>query len=397
MSPTLLVTDGEQRSALAVVRSLGRAGHRVLVCSVRGHSLAGVSRYAAGESAVSDPLVQPARFTDQVSALVERESIALVLPMTEASVLALLAAPERLAPARVPFPSLDAFLRVSDKAYVTWVAPDVGIRVPAQRVLTTPADRDALLASPSDFPVVLKPARSVSENGDGARSKLGVLHAAGPADLARQLRALPPTAYPLLVQQRVMGPGIGIFLLMWEGRQYAAFAHRRIREKPPAGGVSVYRESIAADPGLVARSRSLLERCGWDGIAMIEYKVDAATGEPYLMEINGRFWGSLQLAIDAGVDFPALLVALALGERPAPVTSYRIGIRSRWWWGDVDSLLLRLRRSASELALPPGSPGRARYLLDFLKLWRPGDRSEILRVDDPKPFFHETHEWLHGR
>jgi hypothetical protein len=159
----------------------------------------------------------------------------------------------------------------------------------------------------------------------------------------------------------------------------------------------VYRESIAADPGLVARSRSLLERCGWDGIAMIEYKVDAATGEPYLMEINGRFWGSLQLAIDAGVDFPALLVALALGERPAPVTSYRIGIRSRWWWGDVDSLLLRLRRSASELALPPGTPGRGRYLLDFLKLWRPGDRSEILRVDDPKPFFHETHEWLHGR
>jgi predicted ATP-grasp superfamily ATP-dependent carboligase len=175
------------------------------------------------------------------------------------------------------------------------------------------------------------------------------------------------------------------------------FAHRRIREKPPAGGVSVYRESIAAEPDLVRRSRELLQRFGWEGVAMIEYKVDAATGEPYLMEVNGRFWGSLQLAVDAGVDFPALLASLALGQHPPAITSYRTGVRSRWWWGDVDSLLLRLRRSPASLALLPGEPGRLRHLIQFLKLWRPGDRNEILRLDDPMPFLHETREWLHGR
>ena len=66
---------------------------------------------------------------------------------------------------------------------------------------------------------------------------------------------------------------------------------------------------------------------------MVEYKRDSATGQPYLMEVNGRFWGSLQLAIDSGVDFPRILVACALGEHGQQMPSYRVGVRSRWWWG----------------------------------------------------------------
>src|SRR5581483_9187887 len=106
---------------------------------------------------------------------------------------------------------------------------------------------------------------------------------------------------------------------------------------------------------------------------------------------------SLQLAVDAGVDFPALLVSLALGRRPEPVLSYRVGVRSRWWLGDLDHLLARLRHSPSDLALPPGSPGRLRAALDFLTLWRPGDRSEIFRWSDPRPGLREALQWLQGR
>ncbi len=130
---------------------------------------------------------------------------------------------------------------------------------------------------------------------------------------------------------------------------------------------------------------------------MIEYKLDAATGTPYLMEVNGRFWGSLQLAIDSGVDFPTLLIEAAMGERPSPVTHYRKGVRSRWWWGDVDHLLARLRRTDAELSLPPGLPSRLAALRDFFTLWRPGDRNEVLRLSDPAPFFRETIEWLNRR
>jgi len=112
------------------------------------------------------------------------------------------------------------------------------------------------------------------------------------------------------------------------------------------------------------------------------------------MEVNGRFWGSLQLAIDAGVDFPALLVAAALGKPPAPVTAYTAGVRSRWFWGDVDHLVARLRRSRDDLSLPPGTPGRWAAVRDFFRVHRGVDREEILRRDDPRPFVRETAQWL---
>jgi predicted ATP-grasp superfamily ATP-dependent carboligase len=157
--------------------------------------------------------------------------------------------------------------------------------------------------------------------------------------------------------------------------------------------VSVYSESVPLDPQLVDRGLRLLRDLGWQGVAMLEFKTDSRTGRPYLMEINGRLWGSLQLAVDAGVDFPALLVSCALGERPAR-PSYRVGVRNRWWWGDVDHVLARLRSNPAELGLPPGAPSRWRVVRDFLRVWRPGDRNEVFRASDPWPFVRETVDWL---
>jgi len=393
---TVLVTDGEQRSALAIVRSLARAGHRVHVCAARRRPLAGASRYAVAEWLVADPLQDPDRFTADVRALVDRERVDTLLPVSEAALLALLPRRERFPGVLIPFPSDAVFRRISDKAALLSVAPEVGIAIPQQDVIQS---RDALLAlgaaGSAGYPLVLKPARSVGES-HGRRAKLTVRHVADAAALDAAARDLGPNAYPLLVQRRIMGPGVGIFLLVWHGETLAQFSHRRIREKPPSGGVSVYRESIAADPELVRRSRALLDRFGWCGVAMIEYKVDARTGTPYLMEVNGRFWGSLQLAVDAGVDFPALLLAAAAGEVVAPVLTYTVGVRSRWWWGDVDHLVARLRRSRAALALPPDAAGRWGALRDFLTLRPHVDHEEILRRDDPRPFLRETRQWFRG-
>ena len=130
---------------------------------------------------------------------------------------------------------------------------------------------------------------------------------------------------------------------------------------------------------------------------MVEYKVDSQSGTPYLMEINGRFWGSLQLAIDSGVDFPALLLQAATGELHELVTASRTVVRSRWWWGEVDHLLAMLRHCPEKLALPPGAPGRWKSMVEFLKVWRPGDRYEVLRLNDLRPFLRETVNWFQRR
>ena len=396
MTVPVLVTDGEQRASLAAVRSLGRAGYECHVVSATGRSLTGASRYAAREHRLADPLTEPETFGGGLERLVAEREIAVILPVTDASLFALLPRRERLAPARLPWPALEVVRAVADKPLVMEMAVRVGIGVPRQVVLQSQGAVAALAGDEITFPLIVKPARSVVDGPTG-RMKIGVRFVDDRAGLERALLPLPEAAYPVMLQQRVVGPGIGVFLLVWQGQTRAVFSHRRLREKPPSGGISVYRESIAADPGLVAKSRSLLDAFGWEGVAMVEYKVDAATGVPYLMEINGRFWGSLQLAVDAGVDFPRLLVDLALGHDPGPPPGYRPGVRSRWWWGDVDHLLARLRRSRAELSLPPDAPSLGRAVAEFLVPWRPGDRSEILRLSDPLPSFRETVNWFRRR
>lgn len=394
MTTRVLVTDGETRAALAIVRSLGRAGCRVYVCSTARRCLAGASGFAVAETRVPSPLSEPERYLDALEELLRRWSVELLLPAADISCFAILPAKERFAGVAIPGPTAEAYRLISDKEHVRAVAEKLGICVPRQ-VSFEARDR-ALGADPAGlgYPLVLKPSRSVAADGSSlVRSSIS--YVIDEADLMDKLAALSPAAFPVLLQERIQGGGEGIFLLRWNGRILAHFAHRRIREKPPSGGVSVYRESIAPDPGLLRRSVALLEHYDWQGVAMVEFKVEPGSGEAYLMEVNGRFWGSLQLAVDAGVDFPALLVRAARGERIEPVAEYRVGVRSRWLWGDVDHLLARLRGTVPSY-LRADLPPRWRSVLDFLR-WRPGDRCEVLRLRDPKPFLRESAAWLRGR
>jgi len=160
--------------------------------------------------------------------------------------------------------------------------------------------------------------------------------------------------------------------------------------------VSVLRESAPLDPNAVAHAEKLLTSLNWHGVAMVEFKRDNRDGSLRLMEINARFWGSLQLAIDAGVDFPRLLVEIAQGRHPALAGHYRIGVRSRWFWGDLDALLQILLRSRTSLNLPESHPGRLKSLWDFIQFWDRNTREEIFRMDDPRPFLLESRRWLTG-
>ncbi len=374
----VLVLDGEQRAALAVARSLGAAGYRVSTGSASRRSLAGASRYSSASEWLPDPLADPAAYLAAVRTVVAQDGYSVVVPVTEPSALALLGEPalESL----IPMPSAHTFAAVNDKVALLTRASALGVAVPGFETLSAADDPAAI--GWATFPAVMKPARSVV--GDGAtRRKTQVQFVDDVAELAAVLAALAPDAFPVMLQERFQGPGIGVFLLLDRGELVASFCHRRIREKPPEGGVSVYRESIRAPAELVPQATTLLRSYEWTGVAMVEFKLDEPTGRYGLMEINGRFWGSLQLAIDAGVDFPRLLVDrfLGLGQEECP--DYRVGIRSRWEWGDVDHLLIRMRRGG-------GGGG----LLAWFRPWWPGDRFEVFRLSDPRPFLAESRSWI---
>lgn len=383
----ILVTDGEQRAALAIVRSLGLAGHEVAVTSGSGSSLAGASRHAFRDHAVPNALSDPEGYADSVERAASGSACEILIPVTEPSLLSILPRAPSL-PFLVPFPSLEAFRNASDKAKVAEEAREVGIAVPDQQVVSSPVHLPDLPEDDTQV-FVLKPFRSVS----GGR-KLGVRYARGGGEILKAVGDLPVEAFPLMIQRRIHGPGSGVFLLMWDGEVRALFAHQRVREKPPSGGVSVVRDSVLVDPDLAHQASLLLRRLEWNGVAMVEFKIEEKTGTPYLMEINGRFWGSLQLAIDSGVDFPRLLVDAALGRESGAPPDYHAGVRCRWLMGDLDHLLARLLKSGTTLNLPPGSPGRGRVVLDFFRDFFPPAHLEVFRWDDLGPFSAEVGSWV---
>lgn len=384
----ILVTDGDNRSALAATRALGLAGHEVYTACDRQPSLAGASRHARSAELYPSPVISPEAFVQAVHEIVRTNRIDLLMPMTEISTLLLTehasALPRHCS---LPFPDQAAVSAAANKCEVLRLAAELD--VPTPRSIEVGSVADGLRAAAEiGLPLVLKSGRSRIWNGQRWIST-SVAYASTTDELQARLSAIPAEAFPVLAQERIEGPGVGVFVCCDELGVIASFAHRRIREKPPSGGQSVLSESTDVDPVALEHASRLLKALRWRGVAMVEFKRDSRDGSLRLMEINGRFWGSLQLAIDAGVDFPNLLVAMVSGDRPTTPPPYRRGVRLRWLWGDFDSLLAVLTKSRQRLNLPPSHPGRLRALASFLSPWRRGVRYELERFDDPRPAWLE--------
>jgi predicted ATP-grasp superfamily ATP-dependent carboligase len=383
----ILVLDANQRSALAAIRSLGQRGMSVTAGDYMTTTLGAASRYASASIQYANPARSATRFVEEIAAAVRRFHIDTVLPATDLTTMLLVSQPESIHPARLAAPTSQSYETLTDKRALIELARTLEVEVPETRVARTAAEiRDA--AEEFGYPLVLKPARSRYIKGDEVVSTaVRILSSA--AELADGVASLPYLEdVPCLVQRFVPGHGAGIFAICGADGPIAWFAHKRIREKPPSGGVSVLSESVSVDPAMQAMAERLLLASQWRGVAMIEFRVNPE-GVPYLMEVNGRLWGSLQLAIDSGVDFPWLLHEL-VGERsPDPPAAYARGRRLRWLLGDLDNLILQLRSRERSALEKTGAAGR--FLRSFFD---PGARQEVFRWSDPGPGLREARAWI---
>ena len=393
MPLNVFVTDGDERPALAIVRALGRSGLSVAVGSEKPACLSSSSKYCARHVVYPSPSRDPDGFERFLTTFIHREEPSVVLPVTDIATHSICALQELMGlRSATAVPPLDAFELVSDKRWLLERAARCGIRVPRTHAVQG-LSALAAIENRIAYPAVVKPVRSRIRTRDGWLAT-GVHYASCRGELRNLFERTEYLAtYPSLIQERIEGSGVGMFGLFDRGELIAEFAHVRLREKPPSGGVSVLRVSVAVDPVLREAAIRLLGPLGWHGVAMIEFKQERRTGELVLMEVNGRFWGSLQLAIDAGLDFPRLACDLALGRRPPAMPPYKVGVRNRWLLGDLDHLLLRLFKSAEALHLPAGAPSRWRAAADFLQLSGRDLHYETISRDDPGPFAYECRQY----
>lgn len=390
----VLVTDGDQRAALAITRALGQQRVPVVVGAEAARSLAGVSRYAVQSWQYPSPLSNPSKFVSSLIDAIGRFGVTAIMPVTDSTTQVLAARRDQF-PATVltAIPSLESYELVSDKYRLMKLAQELEVPIPAT-VYVPDGNLSSVLDQVTTFPVVVKPGRSLLMV-DGGWGKTSVHFVSDVEELVDLYRRTPYLKNPSLIQQRVEGEGQGVFGLFDHGRPCALFAHRRIREKPPAGGVSVLRESLELPKPMTDYAVKLLEHVKWHGVAMVEFKVDRESHIPRLMEINGRFWGSLQLAIDAGLNFPNLLYQMTKGMPvDVPNNAYQIGTRSRWFLGDLDHLLLRLTKSNSALHLGPHATSRSRCLAEFFKLFQRDLHYEVESMSDPRPALMEYRAWI---
>jgi predicted ATP-grasp superfamily ATP-dependent carboligase len=386
MPQRVLILDGNQRSALAATRTLGKRGIPVVVADECRDTLAGSSRYCDATFVYPSPYTDPDGFTAAIARAAVERNVGVILPMTDLTTLLVLKHRNAFAPASVPFASFEAFETLTDKERLLAVARELGVPTPATYVMEGDGHL-ATLNGTLQFPIVLKPHRSrLWCDGQWTAASVAYAHSTGEAEYIvrnhayfRQCR--------FLAQEYIRGEGQGVFALYDRGKAVAFFAHRRLREKPPSGGASVLSESIPVHARLRDIARRILDHVKWHGVAMVEFKV-ASDGTPYLIEVNARFWGSLQLAIDAGVDFPYLLYRMAIGETLATAPRYRIGVRSRWLLGDLDHLYLTFKdrdRTAPR--------SRWRTVLQFLRFFERQTRYEVNRLDDWRPFLVELKQY----
>ena len=373
-----LVLDGQVQSALAVVRVLGRRGIRVIVGAVDHLAMACRSRFREVAFTYPDPERDVEGFLDAVAA---HASDTVVFTCSDETTLLVTRNRNRFNRAVILAPSQDRVEAAFDKRATLLRALALGIVIPRTLFLEDLGELDEQLDR-LGLPVVVKPAHSVTWPVGSGRAATGTAEFCPDRATAHEAveRLLQETSEMPLVQGVVRGAEVGFFGLFHEGRPLLTFGHRRLRSIRVSGGASALRESVVPHPEVERAGLAILADLGWTGVAMVEFKFDDMTGVPHLLEINGRLWGSLPLAVAAGANFPWAAWQLATQGEVETAPPWVPGIRSRNLIHDVRHLLEALRLG----------PDRAHTLREFLR-W--GDaRLDVLSGDDPLPFFAQFAE-----
>ncbi|MEM2915579.1 MAG: ATP-grasp domain-containing protein, partial [Candidatus Bathyarchaeia archaeon] len=321
----VIVTDSSERAALAVIRSLGRKNIEVLAADSKRFNAGFLSKYCSRRMIYPSPQKNKTEFVESILRLIKNEDFDLLIPITDFTMVPLLERKDEIEEyVKVAAPPYETAIKALDKAQTIKIAEEQ--RIPCPRTfLFEDLDHLKEVAENLKYPVVIKPRMKVFWIEDRAIT-LKVTpknYAYNSADLLTKYAKITsqfngfniPHDF-FLIQEFFEGLGYGVEVLMHNSELKAIFMHKRLREYPITGGASTLRVSVKNEK-LKKYAVELLKAMNWQGVGMVEFKLDEKNGSAKLMEVNGRFWGSLQLAINAGVDFPYLLYKLIVEENVA--------------------------------------------------------------------------------
>jgi len=365
MKETVFITDGQWRKTLAAVRALGREGFIVWVGDRWKLSTSFFSKYCKRKVVYPDPVKYHEKFRQFMLDFISSERPDVTIPADDETVKFFSKNKDILQEyTKIPVANYEIIELANNKAEIIRIAKKIGIPIPKTSIVNDVESIDI----PSNFPLIVKP-----NFGSGSR---GMFVVNDEEQLFNAVQEITKKGMIALVQEKIPmeGAGYGVSaLLNWKSEVRAIFVHKRLREYPVRGGPSTLRISVKY-PELAKLGVKLLKYIGFQGAAMVEFKMDPRDNTPKLMEINPRLWGSLQLAIASGVNFPLYLVKLALDGDVEEVTDYKEGIIARWLLpGDI----LHFLSNPERFSLKPS----------FFKFFGKNLTYDIIDFRDPIPIF----------
>lgn len=320
----VFITDAGYKHTLAAVRSLGLKGVEVNVGSTSLHAVSFYSKYARSKYIYPNPKNTPLRFINAINHLVEKGNYDVLLPIGYDTTVTTAKFKEQLIQhVAVPVADYDTLSIAADKIKTLKFADKIGVPIP--KTIACKNINDVKKAVKQlKFPMVIKAALETGRTTYANRL----------TEVRSKCRSLSTSLSDgFLIQEYIPGDGYGFFGLFNEGALRAIFMHKRVREYPITGGPSTAAESVY-EPRLKELGLKMLRLLNWHGVAMVEFRKDFRDNEYKLMEINPKFWGSLDLAIASGIDFPYLICKMAVDGDVKPVFRYKVGVKFMWPFPD---------------------------------------------------------------
>lgn len=359
----VLVTDASKRETLAIVRSLSKKGIAVTVGEDRKLCCSFFSKYIKNKIIYPNPAENPFSFIKSIYELVKRSKYDVIFPVDDQTTILFSKYKDKLSKyTKVPVADYETIMKGRDKAKTIKIAMGNGIPCPKTYFVD---DIEEIRKDEIEFPVVIKPRES-----SGAR---GIAYVNSLEELMREYKKVKKRYGTPLIQEYIPHNG-GHYsvcaLFNQDSEPRAIFVYKELRQYPITGGPATFSVSVEKTD-VLKYAIKLLKAMKWYGVAHLDFLIDSRDKKPKLLEVNPRFWSSLELAILSGVDFPYLLYKMALDGDVETVTKYETGIKLRFLVGDILWLL--------------GTKNKLKALPEFLKFMDGSIGYAIWSLDDPKP------------
>lgn len=392
----ILVLDAHKNASVVVARTLADEGVEVTVGGWSRFSPAMLSRMVSDRFDYPSPYQHPRRFLTELESHLERNDYLAVVPISDLSHVLLAKHKDRLerTGTAVGVEGWQQFVAANNKKSLAVLVEDLSVPTPHTQAPEAPSEA-AELRENFSYPVVIKPQYTTIQHEDGTYAEARISeenYVYDPENLVETYRGLVEKypyfrSDPPIVQEVVPGTVEATCGVAEDGEFLEYFQEERLRMYPVDGGSSSLRQGIRR-PEMAENARRVVSALEWTGPIYIEF-IHSPEGNCYVLEVNGRYWGSVGCAIQGGVNVPQLHYRQLKGVDQSPSQRYETGRQQRrLFYTDIRWLTAQLES------------GNVGALWPFCRSFFEADH-DLMSVEDPLPVagavFWAVQELFRGR